>query len=53
MGFGDEHLIPLVDEGLGYLVDLGEGRALAVDAVLRGGPQERAEASMRPLETGQ
>src|SRR6185437_16093745 len=29
------HLIPLVDEGLGnsaYLVDLGDGRALAVDA---------------------
>ncbi|MFE0508886.1 rhodanese-like domain-containing protein [Streptomyces sp. NPDC058964] len=35
MGFTDEHLIPLVDEGLGnsaYLVDLGDGRALAVDA---------------------
>lgn len=35
MGFADEHLIPLVDEGLGnsaYLVDLGNGRALAVDA---------------------
>ncbi|MDA8044596.1 MAG: MBL fold metallo-hydrolase [Actinomycetota bacterium] len=35
MGFGDEHLIPLVDEGLGnsaYVVDLGDGRALAVDA---------------------
>lgn len=35
MGFGDEHLIPLIDEGLGnsaYLVDLGDGRALAVDA---------------------
>jgi hydroxyacylglutathione hydrolase len=35
MGFGNEHLIPLVDTGLGnsaYLVDLGEGRALAVDA---------------------
>ncbi len=35
MAFGDEHLIPLVDEGLGnssYLVDLGDGRALAVDA---------------------
>lgn len=30
----DEHLIPLVDEGLGnsaYLHDLGDGRALAVD----------------------
>ncbi|GAB3216609.1 MBL fold metallo-hydrolase [Mycolicibacterium hippocampi] len=35
MAFTDEHLIPLVDEGLGnsaYLVDLGGGRALAVDA---------------------
>ncbi|MFH8622841.1 rhodanese-like domain-containing protein [Streptomyces vietnamensis] len=35
MGFADAHLIPLVDEGLGnsaYLVDLGDGRALAVDA---------------------
>ncbi|CAI7976800.1 hydroxyacylglutathione hydrolase [Frankia sp. Hr75.2] len=35
MGFTDDHLIPLVDAGLGnsaYLVDLGEGRALAVDA---------------------
>lgn len=35
MGFSDEHLIPLVDEGLGnsaYLLDLGDGRALAVDA---------------------
>ncbi|MEU7056070.1 MBL fold metallo-hydrolase [Streptomyces sp. NPDC046197] len=35
MGFADDHLIPLVDAGLGnsaYLVDLGEGRALAVDA---------------------
>jgi hydroxyacylglutathione hydrolase len=35
MGFADENLIPLVDEGLGnsaYLVDLGDGRALAVDA---------------------
>ncbi|MCX4906962.1 rhodanese-like domain-containing protein [Streptomyces sp. NBC_00878] len=35
MGFADDHLIPLVDEGLGnsaYLVDLGEGHALAVDA---------------------
>jgi rhodanese-related sulfurtransferase/glyoxylase-like metal-dependent hydrolase (beta-lactamase superfamily II) len=34
MGFADDHLIPLVDEGLGnsaYLVDLGDGRALAVD----------------------
>ncbi|MGW3645771.1 MBL fold metallo-hydrolase [Streptomyces sp. NPDC000878] len=35
MGFADDHLIPLVDEGLGnsaYLVDLGDGHALAVDA---------------------
>ena len=35
MGFADEQLIPMVDEGLGnsaYLVDLGDGRALAVDA---------------------
>lgn len=35
MGFTDDHLIPLVDQGLGnsaYLVDLGDGRALAVDA---------------------
>ncbi|MFJ3307507.1 rhodanese-like domain-containing protein [Streptomyces sp. NPDC086549] len=34
MGFADDHLIPLVDHGLGnsaYLVDLGDGRALAVD----------------------
>ncbi|WP_455358298.1 MBL fold metallo-hydrolase [Streptomyces sp. SYSU K21746] len=35
MGFADDHLVPLVDAGLGnsaYLVDLGDGRALAVDA---------------------
>ncbi|PKW05227.1 Glyoxylase, beta-lactamase superfamily II [Streptomyces sp. 1222.5] len=35
MGFADEHLIPLVDEGAGNSacpVDLGDGRALAVDA---------------------
>ncbi|MFJ7591299.1 rhodanese-like domain-containing protein [Streptomyces sp. NPDC097617] len=35
MSFTDDHLIPLVDQGLGnsaYLVDLGDGRALAVDA---------------------
>ncbi|WP_205717726.1 MBL fold metallo-hydrolase [Actinomadura soli] len=35
MGFTDTHLIPLVDQGLGnsaYLVDLSDGRALAVDA---------------------
>ncbi|MEU1734197.1 MBL fold metallo-hydrolase [Streptosporangium sp. NPDC020145] len=35
VGFIDDHLMPLVDEGLGnsaYLLDLGDGRALAVDA---------------------
>ncbi|MFF6772351.1 rhodanese-like domain-containing protein [Streptomyces sp. NPDC012637] len=35
MGFADDHLVPLVDQGLGnsaYLLDLGDGRALAVDA---------------------
>ncbi|MER7468762.1 MBL fold metallo-hydrolase [Streptomyces sp. NPDC097981] len=35
MGFADDHLIPLIDEGLGnssYLINLGDGRALAVDA---------------------
>ncbi|WP_026411109.1 MBL fold metallo-hydrolase [Actinomadura oligospora] len=35
MGFARNHLIRLTDEGLGnsaYLVDLGDGRALAVDA---------------------
>lgn len=32
MGFAEDHLIPLVDEGLGNSADLGEGRALAVDA---------------------
>ncbi|MBT2508017.1 MBL fold metallo-hydrolase [Streptomyces sp. ISL-98] len=35
MGFADDHLTPLVDTGLGnsaYLVELGDGRALAVDA---------------------
>lgn len=35
MGFADDHLTPLVDGGLGnsaYLVDLGDGSALAVDA---------------------
>ncbi|MEU6089689.1 MBL fold metallo-hydrolase [Streptomyces sp. NPDC047085] len=35
MGFADDHLTLLVDAGLGnsaYLVDLGDGRALAVDA---------------------
>ncbi|MGW3266220.1 MBL fold metallo-hydrolase [Streptomyces sp. NPDC001056] len=35
MSFADDHLVPLVDEGLGnssYLLDLGDGRALAMDA---------------------
>ncbi len=35
MSVESDHLIPLVDEGLGnsaYLLDLGDGRALAVDA---------------------
>ncbi|MQA98034.1 MAG: MBL fold metallo-hydrolase [Streptosporangiales bacterium] len=34
VSFAEDHLVPLVDEGLGnsaYLVDLGDGRALAVD----------------------
>jgi hydroxyacylglutathione hydrolase len=34
VGFAESHLIPLVDEGLGnsaYLLDLGDGYALAVD----------------------
>ena len=34
VSFESDHLIPLVDEGLGnsaYLLDLGDGRALAVD----------------------
>ena len=35
MSYARDHLIPLTDEGLGntaYLADLGDGRALAVDA---------------------
>ena len=35
MSYARDYLIPLVDEGLGnsaYLADLGDGRALAVDA---------------------
>ena len=35
MSYARDHLIPLIDEGLGnsaYLADLGDGRALAVDA---------------------
>jgi glyoxylase-like metal-dependent hydrolase (beta-lactamase superfamily II)/rhodanese-related sulfurtransferase len=51
VGSADEHLIPLIDDGLGnsaYLVDLGDGRALAVDVVrdLRG---LRAAAERRGL----
>lgn len=51
MGFADDHLVPLVDEGLGnsaYLVDLGDGRALAVD-VSRDLRAVRAEAERRGL----
>src|SRR5215813_8046538 len=35
VSYAADHLIPLVDEGLGnsaYLADVGDGRALAVDA---------------------
>jgi glyoxylase-like metal-dependent hydrolase (beta-lactamase superfamily II)/rhodanese-related sulfurtransferase len=51
MGFADDHLIPLIDAGLGnsgYLVDLGDGRALAVDAS-RDLRALRAEADRRGL----
>jgi hydroxyacylglutathione hydrolase len=51
MGFTTAHLIPLIDEGLGnsaYLVDLGDGRALAVD-VSRDVRAVRAEAERRGL----
>jgi glyoxylase-like metal-dependent hydrolase (beta-lactamase superfamily II)/rhodanese-related sulfurtransferase len=51
MGFQQENLIPLVDEGLGnsaYLVDLGDGRALAIDVSLDLRPV-RAAASRRGL----
>jgi hydroxyacylglutathione hydrolase len=51
MGFADDHLIPLVDSGLGnsaYLVDLGDGRALAVD-VSRDLRALRAETERRGL----
>jgi hydroxyacylglutathione hydrolase len=51
MGFADDHLVPLVDTGLGnsaYLVDLGDGRALAVDAGRDLRPL-RAEAGRRGL----
>lgn len=52
MSFADDHLIPLVDEGLGnsaYLVDLGDGRALAVDAA-RDLRNLRAAAGRRGLK---
>ena len=51
MGFADDHLIPLVDSGLGnsaYVVDLGDGRALAVD-VSRDLRALRAETERRGL----
>ncbi|WP_328421100.1 MBL fold metallo-hydrolase [Streptomyces sp. NBC_00443] len=51
MGFADDHLVPLVDDGLGnsaYLVDLGDGRALAVD-VSRDLRTVRAESERRGL----
>jgi hydroxyacylglutathione hydrolase len=51
MGFADDHPIPLVDSGLGnsaYLVDLGDGRALAVD-VSRDLRALRAETERRGL----
>jgi hydroxyacylglutathione hydrolase len=35
VGVIEDHLIPLIDEGSGnnaYLLDLGDGRALVVDA---------------------
>ncbi|TQJ36977.1 hypothetical protein OHU34_00940 [Streptomyces sp. NBC_00080] len=69
VGFTAEHLIPLVDDGLGnsvYLVDLGDGRALAVDAsrdlrarsmaadrrFLTGGAEGWAKVTGRNLEDG-
>ena len=51
---GELRVIPLVDEGLGnssYLVDLGDGRALAVDAS-RDLRALRAEATRRRLTVG-
>ncbi|MGH3352019.1 MAG: MBL fold metallo-hydrolase [Nocardioides sp.] len=51
MSFIDEHLVPLVDQGLGnsaYLVDLGDGRAMAVDAA-RDLRSVRAAAEQRGL----
>ena len=63
MGFTDECLTPLVDEGLGdstHLVDLGDGRAPAMDtsrdlrvlAVLAGGPVEYTAAHGAHLVEG-
>ncbi|WP_175412720.1 rhodanese-like domain-containing protein [Streptomyces sp. TRM64462] len=52
MSFADDHLLPLVDAGLGnsaYLVDLGDGRALAVDAA-RDLRALRAAAERRGLD---
>ncbi|MFE7563290.1 hypothetical protein [Kitasatospora sp. NPDC057500] len=52
MTFADDQLTPLVDTGPGnspYLLDLGNGRALAV---LAGGPQDRARATGHCLEDG-
>ena len=51
---GDVNVIPLVDEGLGnsaYLVDLADGRALAVDAS-RDLRRLRAAAEKRGLDAG-
>jgi len=48
----DKMIIPVVDDGLGnssYLVDLGDGRALAVDASLDLRAM-RAEAEQRNLK---
>ncbi|WP_237322860.1 hypothetical protein [Streptomyces sp. JJ36] len=54
MGFADDPLIPLVDEGLGnsaYLVGLSDGRALAVDAS-RDLRALHAAAARRAVPTG-
>jgi hydroxyacylglutathione hydrolase len=45
VNYARDHLIPLTDDGLGntaYLADLGDGRALAVDA----------SRDLRPLRSG-
>ncbi len=67
MSYTDDHLVPPADEGLGntaYLADLGDGRALAVDAsrnlrALRHAAERRglrvafwAAAAGRPLKEG-